>query len=338
MYRKLLDVLADPITGSPLTLAEDSGEDWIEEGELVSPEGSRFRISRGVPRFTQEGYGASFGLQWNRFAQVQLDSANGTSYSRARFDAEVGWKDEDLTGSWVVDAGCGTGRFAEIAASYGAEVIALDLSSSVEAARSNLRHVPNAHVVQADLTKLPVQRGKVDFLYSIGVIQHTPDPLSSARSLVQFLKPGARFAFTIYARRPWTRLYSKYLLRPVTRRLPPEQLLKAIESVMPVAFPVTSKVYPIPVLGKMVQFCLPIANYPHLSKMTKDDQYKQAVLDTFDMLAPRYDRPVTAAEIRSALGDLVTSLDFVSSVPVVVRGVRASVVADDRGLGAPVHR
>jgi SAM-dependent methyltransferase len=304
VHRKLLDVLAHPETGEPFELRDDTGEAWINSGELVSASGERFPIVRGVPRFVSEGYAQSFGLQWNRFARTQLDSANGGAYSRARFDQELRWGRSDLEGEWVVDAGCGSGRFAEIAASYGAEVVAVDLSSAVDAAAENLRDHPNVHVIQADITRLPLRADRISFLYSIGVLQHTPDPVATARSLVEFLRPGGRFGFTIYGRRPWTFLYSKYLVRPVTRRLPPPRLLGAVEKAMPVLFPVTSIVYSIPVLGRIAQFVLPVANYPWQRDLSREVRYNQAVLDTFDMLSPRYDRPVTAAEIESALAGL----------------------------------
>jgi SAM-dependent methyltransferase/uncharacterized protein YbaR (Trm112 family) len=323
VHRKLLDVLADPTTGEPLSLIDDEGAPWIETGELVSPSGARYPIVDAVPRFVGEGYAGSFGLQWNRFAKVQLDSANGGSYSRARFDHELRWTASELAGRWVVDAGCGSGRFAEIAAGYGAEVVAVDLSTAVDAAAENLRALPNVHVVQADITKLPLRRESVAFLYSIGVIQHTPSPLVTARRLVEFLPAGGRFGFTIYGRKPWTFLYSKYLVRPLTRRIPPERLLAGIERAMPILFPVTSRLYALPGVGRVSQFVLPVANYPWQCDLPEAVRYDQAVLDTFDMLSPRYDRPVTAEEIEAALAGLVRDLVFYSRVPVTVQGVRS---------------
>ena len=39
-----------------------------------------------------------------------------SSSSRRRYDAEAGWTEDALRGKWLLDAGCGAGRFAEIAA------------------------------------------------------------------------------------------------------------------------------------------------------------------------------------------------------------------------------
>lgn len=311
------------MTGEALQLADDSGEESIESGDLVSPSGARYPIVRGIPRFVDDGYADSFGLQWNRFAKVQLDSANGGSYSKDRFDQELRWGPADLNEKWVVDAGCGAGRFAEIAAEYGAEVLAVDLSSAVDAAASSLQMWPNVHLIQGDITRLPLQPGHISFLYSIGVIQHTPDPLHTARRLVEFLPSGARFGMTIYGRRPWTFLYGKYLVRPLTRRMDQERLLRLIRKSMPVLFPLTSHLFTLPAgLGKVAQFLIPVANYPWQTDLPRDVRYEQTILDTFDMLTPRYDRPVTAEEIGTAVDDLTAVLEIYSRIPVIVQGVR----------------
>jgi SAM-dependent methyltransferase len=275
-----------------------------------------------VPRFVERDvYAGSFGFQWNRFAQVQLDSANGSQGSRARFIAEVPWSGE-LDGKWVVDAGCGSGRFAEVAAGLGADVLAVDLSDAVDAAHRNLVEQPHAHVLQADLRSLPVAPRSIEYLYCIGVLQHTPDPMASARSLVELLAPGGQFAFTIYGRKPWTRLYPKYLLRPLTKRIPKPTLLRWIERVMPVVFPVTSVLFSLPVLGRAFRFAIPVANYPGRTDLPREVRYQEAVLDTFDMLSPEYDHPMTPAEIRLAVADLCEELVVHDSQPLLVSGTR----------------
>jgi uncharacterized protein YbaR (Trm112 family) len=74
MRRNLLDVLAGPPTGGPLTLVGDTGGEEIEEGELVSDIGVRYPIIRGIPRFVpQRTYGESFGIKWNRLARVRIE-------------------------------------------------------------------------------------------------------------------------------------------------------------------------------------------------------------------------------------------------------------------------
>ena len=50
MRRRLLELLVDPHTDAPLQLVHDTGEELLEEGELVSDSGARYLVA-SVPRF-----------------------------------------------------------------------------------------------------------------------------------------------------------------------------------------------------------------------------------------------------------------------------------------------
>lgn len=324
MRESLLELLVEPRTYSPLRLerARRVGES-IESGALISKAtGHSYPIVRGIPRFVSpSGYADSFGLQWNRFREVQVDSTAHTQDSRRRFLDETGWSRMDLNGHLVLDAGSGAGRFAEIAADLGARVVALDMSSAVEAAKKTLERYPNAEVVQASLLDPPFRPGTFDDAYCIGVVQHTPNPRAAIRTVLGMVRPGGRFAFTIYARRPWTKLNAKYLVRPLTKRLPKSLLLKGIEASMPVVFPVTDAAFRIPILGKVAEFAIPVANYVDRTDLSRERRYREAILDTFDMLSPAYDSPMSWHEADDAIRSAgVKRYDFVSKRPIVVRG------------------
>lgn len=325
MREDLLTILAQPVTGSPLRLENAvRREGRIVEGELVSVgDGTRYPIVRGIPRFVDSGnYAASFGLQWNRFRETQLDSRGYARGSERRFYDETGWSAAELRDRWVLDAGCGAGRFAEVAAATDARLVALDYSDAVEAAAETLRSRPNADVVQGSILEPPFRQGVFDYAYCIGVVQHTPDPDRAIREIVRTVRTGGGYCFTIYARRPWTKLNAKYLVRPLTRRLPKELLLRGIERAMPVAFPVTDVLFRVPVLGRLAEFAIPVANYVH-SDLPRDRRYAEAVLDTFDMLSPEYDSPMTAEEVERDLRAMgVQSVVFHTRRPVNVVGRR----------------
>jgi SAM-dependent methyltransferase/uncharacterized protein YbaR (Trm112 family) len=326
MKQELLAVLAEPGTGAPLELqATETRDGDVWEGTLrpVGPGSVReYPIRAGIPRFVpHDGYTGSFGLQWNLFATVQLDSANGASYSRRRFESETRWSRDDLQGQWVLDGGCGCGRFAEIAAGLGARVIAIDYSTAVDAAARNLAAHPNVHLIQGNLLEPPIRAASLDFAYCIGVLQHTPDPCEALRQMTLLLAPAGRFAYTIYARRWYTRLNAKYLLRPITKRMPPAVLLRMVRGAMPVLFPVTEVLFRIPCLGKVVRFVIPVANYVEKSELTRAQRYIEAELDTFDMLSPAFDRPMTWSEVMDVLAGIgVDSVRFLEKVPINVVG------------------
>jgi SAM-dependent methyltransferase len=329
MRETLLEILREPTTSATfdLEVTARGRRGHVEEGRLVSKEtGRAYPIVAGIPRFAPiENYTDSFGLQWNRFRDVQLDSNNarsGWQNSIQRFDAEAGWNANSLGGKWVLDAGCGAGRFAEIAADRGANLVALDYSSAVDAAARTLDHFENVDVVQGSVLDPPFAPSSFDFAYCIGVVQHTPAPRVAVAKVVSLVKSGGEFCFTIYARQPWTKLNGKYLVRPITKRLPPRALLSLIEGCMPILFPLTDKLFRLPVLGKAVRFAIPVANYVDAIE-DRDLRYRTAILDTFDMLSPKHDDPMTFREVQNVLeAAAAVSFDFRTRAPINVVGVR----------------
>lgn len=327
MHPRMLERLREPGSGATLELrADETDGERIRSGRLTSTTSGRaYEIVRGIPRFVPAGgYSRSFGLQWDRFRQTQLDSVTHAPYSRRRFDAETGWA--RLDGDWVLDAGCGAGRFAEIAASRGGHLVALDSSAAVDAAAETLAGYPNVDVVQGDLANPPFAPASFDRVFSIGVLQHTPDPYATLASVLSLCRPDGRFAITAYGRHWYTPLNAKYLVRPLTRRLAPDRLLRLIEAAMPVLFPVTDRLFRLPVVGRVASFAIPVANYADRHEFTREQRYAEAVLDTFDMLAPRHDHPLRAERVETVLRNAgVTSYTLASTAPIRLTGSLPSV-------------
>jgi len=305
MQTKLLEVLACPKCEGDLTCTAtetDQGGEVLEGHLDCAKEGHQFPIVAGIPRFVPiDNYAASFGYQWNRFKLEQIDSANGTKLSAQRFYSETGWTKEWLKDKWILDAGCGAGRFVDVVSLEDSQVIGIDISNAVDAAKANLAGRKNVHLVQASIYELPFRRGIFDGVYCIGVVQHTPDPQKTVASLPRFLRAGGRIAISAYERKPWTMLYGKYLVRPIAKRLHKEKLLAGIKGMMPVLFPITDVLFRLPLAGRLFMFMIPVANYVHERSLTRKQRYEWAILDTFDMLSPQYDQPRTKEEIEQAL-------------------------------------
>lgn len=201
---------------------------------------------------------------------------------------------------WILDAGCGAGRFLDVASTNDCQVVGVDISNATDAARATLGDRKNLHLVQASLYELPFRREVFDGCYCIGVIQHTPNPQAALRALPRILKRGGRLAVTIYERKRWTLFNTKYLARPVTKRLNQKILLKTIKGLMPIGFVLSEVLFRLPYFGKGFAFIIPVANYVNEPALTWRQRYRWAVLDTFDMLAPRFDQPQTEEEVRKA--------------------------------------
>jgi SAM-dependent methyltransferase len=299
-----LDLLACPDCGSGLRATSTSADgDELTSGSLACTSGGHtFPIVDGVPRFVApDNYAGNFGWQWNRYRRTQLDSHSGTTISRDRFVASTGWTREMLAGRRVLDVGCGAGRFAEVALDFGADVVALDYSSAVDACYANHAANPRFSVVQGDIYRLPVRPGSFDFVYCLGVLQHTPDVENAFRALVPPVRQGGRLAVDVYPKFWQTIASAKYWVRPVTTRMRQERLFRLIERSLPVLLPVSSALGAVPRIGRKLRQLIPVSNYAGIYPLNPGQVREWALLDTFDMLAPAFDQPQTARTLRQWL-------------------------------------
>jgi 2-polyprenyl-3-methyl-5-hydroxy-6-metoxy-1,4-benzoquinol methylase len=304
LKRLLQDWLSCPRCRGAMSLVDAHDVDGeVESGRLQCDAcEAHYPIVRYIPRFvSQDNYASSFGFQWNRFRQTQLDSYTGTSISRDRFLRQTGWSPAALSGAAVLDAGCGAGRFTEVALSMGAQVFAFDYSVAVDACRENFASHPNLHLLQADIYALPLQYERFDFVYCLGVLQNTPDPQKACLALPPHLKPGGQLAVDVYPRRWVDLLHPKYCLRPITKRVPCTSLFQALEWGVPKLLRLSQASRHVPAVGPLLRRLVPVANYEGIYPLNERQQYEWAVLDTFDWLSPSYDKPQAAHTLRSWL-------------------------------------
>ena len=256
--------------------------------------GASFPIIGGIPRICEpSNYADSFGKQWNRFRLTQLD-AEGQALSRQRFFAETGWSPDQLAGADILEVGSGAGRFTRVVLEQtAANLYSVDYSTAVEANLINNRDLANGrlHLFQASITDLPFADGSFDKVFCFGVLQHTPSFEGSVRALIQKAKKGGEIVVDFYPIRGWwTKLSAKYLLRPVTRRMPHERLLRVIEA--NVGWLVSAhKGLTEAGLGVLTRF-LPVVDLRTIpANLTPEQEREWAILDTFDMFSPEHDHP-----------------------------------------------
>ena len=301
MHIELVEILRCPQTGARLRLEEPGyrGE-RVESGWLVSEDGRyRYPIRDFIPRLAPESnYADNFGVQWNKFRRTQLDSYSGQPISAERFWTSTGWRPEEIAGQYMLDAGCGAGRFAEIALQAGATVVALDYSSAVDACYANLQHYRNLHVVQGDIYALPFRKGAFPYVYSLGVLQHTPDVGQAFASIPPMLANGGRLCVDFYGMGFGTMLHAKYLLRPITKHVPQARLFELLRAAVPVLLQLSQLLGGIPALGRYLKRMIPVADYTGVYPLNAQQMKEWALLDTFDMLAPHYDKPQSAGRVR----------------------------------------
>lgn len=303
MHAALVDLLRSPGGQGPLALAsgEATADGHIEQGELTGDARVSYPIVGGIPRFVPSAsYASTFSEQWKRWATTQLDSVNGTGVFRRRFERYFA-DPAQLAGLTVLDAGCGAGAFLDVAAPYAQRLIGIDLSESVESAYVAHRSRPNVDVVQGDLCALPFAVGSFDLVFCFGVIQHTPDPEATFRSLARLVRPGGTLAVWIYERAPYEPFKPRHLVRRYTAGMDTVRAMSFIERYCRAARPARRLLRRLPA-GHRVARLVPVSdmaayagNLPEHLTLAQVDEWE--VMDTHDMLITRYDQPQRAIDV-----------------------------------------
>ena len=220
MKSSLLSLLVCPACHSSLHARTDRAEESeIMEG-LLSCSGcaAEYPITRGVPRFLSHGLtedqkatADAFGYEWTHYSAL-------TDADRREFlDWIAPVAPADFVDKVILDAGCGKGRHSFLSAQFQAKtVVGVDLSNAVEAAFANTRGLPNVHIVQADILRLPFAQ-PFDLAYSIGVLHHLPVPKQGFVSLSTHVKPGGRIVAWVYGKEG--NLWIEKLVDPVRKNL-----------------------------------------------------------------------------------------------------------------------
>jgi uncharacterized protein YbaR (Trm112 family)/trans-aconitate methyltransferase len=349
MRSTLLGFLACPQCRGEFDLhATSTGDDHIQEGLLHCCNcAARYPIRGGIPRFVPDAaYARSFSFEWKQWRRTQFDT-DSRKDSLTTFAASTGRTAADFAGKAVLEAGCGAGRYMDLLARAGAHIIGIDLSQAIEVAQENLGHLPNCHFLQGDLMCPPFHARAFDFVYSIGVLHHTPSTRDAFRSLVPLLKASGEIAVWVYPLRrlsetferfpdrvnqvlsvdsnftiptsrkatvqrfagtiDWVMEASNRLQRAVTTRLPTRWLYALCHAAVPLYY-----LYRLPLFYPL-RLVTKVAMHP-------DPEWR--VLDTFDWYSPRYQWKHTFGELEDWFRQAGLTQIEVMPRPVAVRGQR----------------
>lgn len=206
---------------NPVYINED-----IISGNLVCRCGKDYLILNGVPRFTPaeeiSQVRKRFEYQWKKWGKDEVIFGRKKEESRRFFFDFSGKKitPEYLNGRSTLDAGCGHGRFTGIMAETGAFAVGLDLGDGVEVAYQKIKDMPNASIVQGDIMNPPFKKQAFDYIWSNGVIHHTPDTRRAFSRLAELVRPQGYLDIWVYPKKSLLWEASQKTIRAVTTHMP----------------------------------------------------------------------------------------------------------------------
>jgi SAM-dependent methyltransferase len=161
--------------------------------EVVNSAGKEIFIFKGNQQNIDEKTVASFGDEWtvfDSFSDEEIKTA-GDQY----FDIV---SDELITNKYLLDVGCGTGRWTKYISNKAAFVECIDPSDAVFSAAKLLKDCSNTRISKAGVDNIPFQDDTFDLVFSLGVLHHIPDTLQAMKSCVGKVKPGGYFLVYLY--------------------------------------------------------------------------------------------------------------------------------------------
>lgn len=230
MKDDLLSLLHSPVDGSPFELVDATREGReIVSGRLVDRADTQVEIVDGIPLFAPTlSDDPTFGFKWRRIGDSYGHEEPSRTTRRRWYLDRFGHDDPAglyaylAARSPVLDAGCGSGVDTAFFAESGATVVAVDLSRDAAAATyRRLGHLPNVHVLQADLRSLPFS-GSFGYVSSDQVLHHTPDTATAFSAVSEMVAPGGSLAVYVYNRKAPLREFADDFVRERTTAMSAE--------------------------------------------------------------------------------------------------------------------
>ena len=127
----------------------------------------------------------------------------------------------EITDCRVAEIGSGTGRIVNMLLEAGAKyVVALEPSDAFEVLCQNIKQPEKVNCLKMTGDQLPAD-GNLDYIFSIGVLHHIPDPKPVIEAAFRALRPGGHFLVWLYGKEGNAfYLTVVTLLRVLTKRLP----------------------------------------------------------------------------------------------------------------------
>lgn len=149
----------------------------------------------------------SFGDEWlkfNNFTDTEIEKI-GNDY----FDiVNESMLNKD---TYVLDVGCGTGRWSKYMTNKSKFIEAIDPSDAVFAAAKLLKNHKNVRVTQASVDTIPFPDDTFDFVTSLGVLHHIPDTERAIKQCAKKLKKGGWLHIYLYYKLENKPLYYRFL-------------------------------------------------------------------------------------------------------------------------------
>jgi len=200
---------------------------------------------------------------------------------------------KDIKDCRVAEIGSGTGRIVNMLLESGVQhIVAVEPSDAFAVLVRNIQNSEKVTCLKITGDQLPAD-GNLDYIFSIGVLHHIPEPGPVVEAAYGALRPGGHFLVWLYGKEG-NGLYLALIrpLRVLTKRLPHRLLACLVETIY---WPLMAYVHLCHILP------LPLKKYM-ISVLYKMSPEKRRLI-IYDQLNPSYAKYYTRFEAEKLLSD-----------------------------------
>lgn len=144
----------------------------------------------------------SFSAEWKEMDNSDRAWGRNPETRLKEFIQRLDIEPDDINKKIILDAGCGHGEVEVALAAHDVDLFAIDISFSVDEVRKrilNMNAVATVHVIQANVHFLPFKKSIFDYVFSDGVLHHTPNTKMGFGSISKHLKIGGKCFIMVYS-------------------------------------------------------------------------------------------------------------------------------------------
>ena len=207
------DILACPSCKAPSISVQGSEYSCASCGESYpSRDGIAVFLSRNSKIIAEEADRADFwNAGWEKrnshllsmdCEDILEERQNYINYlSKEGYPSVADLSTDNVGNKIFLNIGCGGGYEGLLFSGYGTQYIGVDFSYNAVNYTKNIIEKAgfNGVTFQAEAETLPFQDNSIDFVYSSGVLPHTPNPAQTLKEVCRVLKPNGRAMIGLYA-------------------------------------------------------------------------------------------------------------------------------------------
>ena len=254
----------------------------------------------------KQNYSQSFFEEYKKYPKIQLDSYNKLNLNKIRLYNNIQCSREELAEKDILEVGSGSGKFTEILIESKCNLVTTDINDSILINYKNnfdKTLIKKVYFIKNDLNQNIFKENVFDLVILYGVLQNTIDQKAIIKDLISKVKKGGKLTLDVTkANNFGTHLLNpKYFWRNLFKRICPNKTFKLVNFLIPKFIKMdTFLKKKFGIIGRIISkiiFPFPLINYFFLP--LKDEiKLQMSILDTFDALASKYDKPLTIKKLK----------------------------------------